>query len=295
MTSGRLWALVAAVALLLCASVALSALRLGWHLGGHTAVLPRSVELAINRDTPALPQDIDGITQLAPFGQIVTPVAAPTPTATARQLDVTLRGVLVDPDPAQSRAFLSVAGKTAVFRVGEMVSSAELVAINTDTVTLSAEGTLLIVGFAGIEGAQDTERPAEINSSPDASPDPFARLADMLVPGNGSIDLRDMPPPETTEDYINQWRDRITQNPQAAMDSVGVELVENGYRVKADPNIGVTLAGLKPGDVITRLNGEAVGDLNSDKQLYDDVAASGIARLEVVRNGRALLLTFPLR
>ena len=79
------------------------------------------------------------------------------------------------------------------------------------------------------------------------------------------------------------------------MDSVGVELVENGYRVKADPNIGVTLAGLKPGDVITRLNGEAVGDLNSDKQLYDDVAASGIARLEVVRNGRALLLTFPLR
>jgi len=71
--------------------------------------------------------------------------------------------------------------------------------------------------------------------------------------------------------------------------------VENGYRVKEDPNIGVTLAGLKPGDVITSLNGQTVGDLARDKELYDEVAASGIARLEVFRNGKAILLTFPLR
>jgi general secretion pathway protein C len=239
--------------------------------------------------------DIDRIATLAPFGERVAAATEPSPATAGAPLDIALRGVLVDPDPAQSRAFLSVAGATAVFRLGETVSTAELVAINTDTVTLSRGGTLLIVGFDGIQGSQDNGPVAAQTPPADEGSDPFARLAAMIVPGNGSIDLRDMPAPETTGDYISLWRDRITQNPQAAMDSVGVELVENGYRIKADPDIGVTLAGLKAGDVITRLNGEAVGDLNSDKQLYDDVAASGIARLEVVRNGQALLLTFPLR
>jgi general secretion pathway protein C len=79
------------------------------------------------------------------------------------------------------------------------------------------------------------------------------------------------------------------------MNRVGIELVENGYRVRTDPNIGVTLAGLRPGDVITSLNGQSIGDMEQDRILYDDVAAAGIARLEVVRDGQTMLLTFPLR
>jgi general secretion pathway protein C len=174
------------------------------------------------------------------------------------------------------------------------VQSAELVAINADTITLKTAETLLVVGFDGLEDGNKQKTETADKPTEDAS-DPFARLAAAIVPGQGSIDLREAPPPETTDEYINLWRDRITQNPQAAMDTVGVELVENGYRIKADPNIGVTLAGLRPGDVVTRLNGQAVGDLDQDRALYDTVAASGIARLEVVRDGQALLLTFPLR
>jgi Trypsin-like serine proteases, typically periplasmic, contain C-terminal PDZ domain len=143
--------------------------------------------------------------------------------------------------------------------------------------------------------------PAAVQSTPAAPSgteqrdDPFARLASAIVPGQGSIDLRDPPPPETTQDYIAAWRDRITRNPKAAMDRVGVELVENGYRIKPDPNIGVTLAGLRPGDVITRLNDQSVGDLARDRIVCDDVAAAGIARVEVMRDGQTMLLTFPLR
>ncbi|KIN74984.1 Type II secretion system protein C [Sulfitobacter noctilucae] len=294
MTAARLWMLTAVVILALLASLIFAAAQLIWHTQGHTSVLPHSLPpLAIERPDIA-PRVTGAIIALAPFGRAAAPEAA-RDTQARSQISATLRGVLVDPDPSASRAFVLVGGQTAVYRLGDPVDAAELVAINTDTVTLRSADGLVIVGFDGVENA-DTTAVAQTNSTVAENPDDaFARLAAAIVPGQGSIDLRDAPPPETTEEYISFWRDRITQNPQAAMDRVGVELVENGYRVKQDPNIGVTLAGLRAGDVVTRLNGQTLGDLDGDRLLYDEVAASGIARLEVVREGKALLLTFPLR
>lgn len=294
MTSGRLWLLTIFVGLGLLASLTFAALRLGWHLSGHTNLMPTEVSAPPADQVDDAPRDINAILALAPFGQ---PVTADQPSQTSNaptKLNLVLRGVLVDSDPAQSRAFVQTAGSTAVYRVGEDVQSAELVAINADTITLKRGEALLVVGFDGLEDGNDPQTQTAASSTEVAN-DPFARLAAAIVPGQGSIDLRETPPPETTDEYIDLWRDRITQNPQAAMDTIGVELVENGYRIKADPNIGVTLAGLRPDDVVTRLNGQAIGDLDQDRALYDTVAASGIARLEVVRDGQALLLTFPLR
>lgn len=294
MTSARAWMITVLVMVALIGSVASAILQLRWHQAGHTNVLPQAVSLpAAAVETPPQ-QDTTAIVALAPFGK-QTVIVADAPTAETVRLDVALRGVLVDPDPALSRAFVLVAGSTEVFQIGATIEGTELVAINADTITLKSDQGLHIVGFDGVleDGQTVAQDPAaEAKENPT---DPFARLAAAIVPGQGSIDLREAPPPETTQDYINLWRKRITENPQAAMDTVGVELVENGYRIKPDPNIGVTLAGLRPGDVVTRLNGQAVGDLDKDRQLYDEVAAAGIARVEVIRDGQALLLTFPLR
>jgi general secretion pathway protein C len=285
----------AAVIVFLLGTVLVAGARLAWHLDGHTSVLPTPLPAPASTPEQPASRDIGRIIALAPFGSAAAPEPAPDTDAPAARLNVRLRGVLVDPDPAQSRAFLQVANATDVYRIGDPVEAAELVAINADTVTLSTEGGLRVIGFGGELDDDGTPAQAEPEEAPAAQNDPFARLAAAIVPGQGSIDLREAPPPETTEQYIDLWRERITANPQAAMDTVGVELVENGYRIKSDPNIGVTLAGLKPGDVVTRLNGQTVGDLDSDRKLYDEVAASGIARLEVLRDGQALLLTFPLR
>ncbi len=293
MTAARVWLLVGLAILMLLASVVWASLQLVWHMGGHTNVLPQEIGTPVASDAPAVPTDIEAITALAPFGQPVSD-APQAPTGDRSTLNITLRGVLVDPDPTRSRAFVQAGGSVDVYRVGETIQSAELVEVGTDTITLQSGDDLVIVGFEGIENGTGTaDQIADADA--DTTNDPFARLAASIVPGQGSIDLRDGPPPETTDDYINLWRDRIGRNPQAAMDTVGVELVENGYRIKPDPNIGVTLAGLRPGDVITSLNGQSIGDLDKDRQLYDDVAAAGIARLEVVREGQSLLLTFPLR
>jgi general secretion pathway protein C len=291
MTARRLWLFTALIALALLASLLLSGGQLLRHLAGQTGAIALDLPPPPAQAEPAAPRQIGAIIALAPFGQPAN--TAPAAVESAAPLRLTLRGVLVDPDPAQSRAYVMHEGETGTFRLGEEIQQAELVAINRDTITLRRGEELVIVGFEGIEGE---ERPEAAPESPASPPtDPFARLAAAIVPGQGSIDLREAPPPETTEEYIDFWRERITRNPQSAMETVGVELVENGYRVTPDPNIGVTLAGLKPGDVVTRLNGRTLGNLERDRVLYDEVAAAGIARLEVVRAGKALLLTFPLR
>lgn len=289
------WAGVAVAILAILASLVLATAQLVKHRAGITTVTPLDVPDLPVSTSQTTPTDLTAITDLAPFGLAVQTDARAEVSSATQISNVTLRGVLLDPDLSQSRAFLRVASGVGVYRIGDDVASAELIRIDRETVTLRSGEAEFVVGFGGIIGAEDEPQAPAIASIETDRSDPFARLAAAIVPGQGSIDLRTAPPPETTEEYIDLWRDRILRNPQEAMDRVGVELVENGYRVKPDPNIGVTLAGLRPGDVITGLNGQSVGDLEQDRILYDEVAAAGIARVEVERDGQALLLTFPLR
>ncbi|WP_281709339.1 type II secretion system protein N [Phaeobacter italicus] len=295
MSVRHVWIGVGCVWAILLGSLVWSAVPVGFHLSGHTTVVPQDMSAPAFAQPTATSVDLDAIVAFAPFGAS----ASEQPVAARRmedvELDILLRGVLWDVDPMRSRAFLDVRGRVDVYRVGDLVHSAELVSIETDAVTVRSGEVLVTVGFEGAQKGSQLSEGEGGSVEDETASSPFARLAAAIVPGQGSIELRAAPPPETTDDYINLWRDRITRNPQSAMERIGVELVENGYRVKTDPNIGVTLAGLRPGDVITHLNGQSVGDVEKDRQLYDDVAASGMARLEVLRDGRSLLLTFPLR
>ena len=54
-------------------------------------------------------------------------------------------------------------------------------------------------------------------------------------------------------------------------------------------------AGLAPGDVVEKVNGVQVGDAERDRRLFDEAVVSGRARVEVVRDGRRIILSFPLR
>lgn len=296
MTVGRMWVVVALFGVALLASLTLSGLKLSRHSVGHTRIQPLELPEPMIAETSKLPRDLSSITELELFGQAIKQ-DLPTDTRSPRaSLNFTLHGVLIDSDPTRSRALIRSGGAIAVYQLGDKINASELIAIESDTITVLLGSEQFVVGFDGAQ--DDLERSRSISEKLTQSKDPkdpFVRMAAAIVPGQGSIDLRDPPPPQTTDDYIALWRERITRNPQAAMDRVGVELVENGYRVKENPNIGVTLAGLRPDDVITKLNGQSVGDTEQDLILYDDVAAAGTARIEVIRDGQSMMFTFPLK
>ena len=295
MSVRHIWSAVWAIGALLLVSLIWSAVQVGWRMAGHTDVVPLDVSVRMADAVMPGVVNLEAITGLAPFGATLEDRPVSVQRARAAEVNIVLHGVLWDVDPARSRAILAVGGARDVYRIGDMVRSVEVLAIGVDTVTVMSGEKRLTIGFEGARDAEVGTGAGDGASSSEATLSPFERLAAAIVPGQGSIELRETPPPETMEDYINLWRERITRNPQTAMEMVGLELVENGYKVAPEPNIGVTMAGLRPGDVITRLNGQSIGDVERDRQLYDEVAASGMARLEVVRDGQSLLLTFPLR
>ena len=68
-----------------------------------------------------------------------------------------------------------------------------------------------------------------------------------------------------------------------------------GYVVGADSAPQLLRAGLRPGDVIKSLNGQALGDPATDERAFQRAAGGERARVEIVRDGRSLTLTVPLR
>ncbi len=91
------------------------------------------------------------------------------------------------------------------------------------------------------------------------------------------------------------WRSRIIANPKQVLDTIGLVRTDDGYRIAEQHDSGVARAGLRAGDLVRTVNGQQVGDLDSDRRLYDEVAASGLARIEVDRDGETITMSFPLR
>ena len=133
--------------------------------------------------------------------------------------------------------------------------------------------------------AAQTEEDTDGEDSPEEAEEPEPE----------SLEAYEEHEPQTVQDQISMWQERIRANPQEVLDTIGLIPVENGYRIAEQHDSGVDLAGLQVGDVITSVNGQAVGDVDQDRQLFDEVVSSGHARIEVQRDGRTLVLTFPLQ
>ena len=300
MNRGLIWLSVVAALALLGATLLRPAEAMLRHLAGQVTVVGMDLDRPVAAERPAAEADISNVLAFAPFGDAARPEAETRQTPTGRVLDLALRGVLAAPDPAQSRALILLSGTGGFYRIGdELAQGAVLAAIGPETVEVDVDGQRQTYGFDGILG--DAADGAEVAAT-DAASDTGAtansaqdRFAASLVPGRGSLDLREAPPPETTQEYIALWRQRIIANPNEVLETIGLVPGDDGYTIQDDPNTGVLLAGLRPGDVVTRVNGQSVGDPEQDAAFYDEVAASGYARLEVVRGQDKILMSFPLR
>ncbi len=293
------WIIAACVIAAVAATLIAPASRLARHMAGQTGAIsvPAADVIVAGNATNTDPAGIENVLAFAPFGAVYQPTDPVREGAPARRLDIDLHGLLVASDPAQSRALIAFAGSVDRYRIGDLLAEGvELIQIVSDGVTITVDGQARRFGFDGALDAAPAAQSEAAEAGPDiAAASPLDRLRAAIVPGRGSLDLREAPPPETTQDYIDLWRARIIDDPQSVLDTIGLVPGARGYTVDDNPNIGVTLAGLRPGDLVTRVNGRDVGDPEQDRSFYDDIAASGQARLEVMRAGETLLMSFPLR
>lgn len=276
------------------ASLAVAAAPVAWHLAGRSAAMPeRPTAEAAPAPAPALPGPVDvgPILDLAPFGTVAA-AAAPERSIGETALDLVLRGVVVQGDPAASMAFVGHEGVTRGYRPGDTIAErAELVEVGPDQVVLEVDGELQTLSFPDPDGAATASAPAAVSGT-----DRLRELVAAQAQGGGAQPPEEVAgEPQTTQDYIDLWRERIRANPGEVLDAIGLIPTDNGYRIAEEHDSGVGLAGLRAGDVVTSVNGQAVGDVERDRELFDEVAASGQARIEVEREGDTIVMSFPLR
>jgi general secretion pathway protein C len=273
-------------------SIAAAAAPVAWHLGGWSAAMPEQPVAAAAAD-PAEPEPvrIDPILDLAPFGVVEAPAAPDTPISETT-LDLVLHGVVVQADPTASMAFIGHEGRSQGYRPDDMIADrARLVEVASDHVVLEVEGELQTLSFPEPGNAAPLAEMGAATSGPD-------RLRELVAAQTQGGEAESTPQdegPQSTQDHIQLWRDRIRANPQEVLDAIGLIPTENGYRIAEQHDSGVGLAGLRAGDVVTSVNGQAVGDVEQDRTLFDNVAASGLARVEVQRDGRTIVMSFPLQ
>ncbi|MDZ4761812.1 MAG: type II secretion system protein N [Alphaproteobacteria bacterium] len=218
--------------------------------------------------------DLTSILTLAPFG-----VAPRSRQNAAETGSLSLLGVIHASPSTRSTALISDAGRPAkAFRARDPVADGIVLdAVGSDHVVLLASGHRQTLGFL---------KTATVKTAPVMATSSF-----------GLPDARMFAPAvqRTPDEVIDVYRQRIAADPQAVIDDLGVSATSEGYRVDQRLTPQLRRVGLRPGDLVVRINGKPVGNMGQDRANFDDIALSDRARVEIKRDGRLLTLSFPLR
>ena len=271
-----IWAFAALIAV----TLGVSAGQVFWRISGdHGAI--RAQSRAVTRDDTAR-LDLAPVLALAPFGSEVVS-QEDTEISGETSLGLTLLGVTIANPAAGSRAIISGGdGPPRGYFVGEIITAAaSLTAIEFDHVVLNVGGRLETLSFAKSGSAV---APA-VGKGPD--------LRNLISSANPSA-----APAEASNDpdsVIARYRSAIQLDAQGVVNRLGLEATDQGYRITESASPGVRQAGFRAGDLVTSVNGKKVGDMVADQGYFDEVAASGKARVELLRDGETIVMSFPLR
>jgi general secretion pathway protein C len=237
-------------------SVAWALAGLTWRIAGHAGQGAITVPSGAR---PVPPPDLSPAIAWAPFGQ-----AAQTQQAQASSLPFVLKGVVFALPQSFAVAYVSEAGGTPrAVRVGEALGGATIESIQRDRIIVANGGRLEFLAMP------DPAAPPA--GAPGATPAPAS-----AVTGQPAPPAQPAPPPANAAAGLLS---RLQATP-----------TDGGYRIGA-----AGVPGMQPGDVVQSVNGQALGRGASDQAAFAAAQASGTAQIQVLRDGKPMTLTVPLR
>ncbi|MDP3857566.1 MAG: type II secretion system protein GspC [Stagnimonas sp.] len=195
--------------------------------------------------------------------------AASLANAPDTQLNFTLLGILAGSSDAESLALIArEGGDEAPFHIGDDVSpGVSLQAIFPDRVILARGGRLETLRL-------DKDAPSNAGV--------FNAVAAGAEGQDGTPAAAEM---------LSQIRQQVMTDPSKAASFIRVQPIAGeggvrGYRVYPGPErAAFTAAGLKPGDVVTAINGTPLNDPGTALQLLQSLSGASTVSLAVERNG----------
>lgn len=274
------------VGLVVVVSLGLSAARLTWRLiGWDDGRAEVWTPAALAPVSGAQGGGLAAVLAWNPFGAGATGDGLP-----ASNLGLVLRGVIYAPSGGSTALISSGGGPVQVFGVGESpIGSAVIEAIEPERVVLNVGGRR-----EALHLPKPTEAVGTAPVTPQVSGAPAAATPPPAPPAIFTP-VPSMQPSAPAAQAASPAVAPTLGSGQQALESMGMTSTGQGYVVGPDSAPQLLRAGLRPGDVIRSLNGQALGDPDADRELFAAAAASGRLRVEVVRDGRTLSLTVPLR
>ena len=199
--------------------------------------------------------------------------------APTTRLRLALLGVMAASTAENSSAIIAPKGGAGKnFRIGDVVQGrTKLAAVQQDQVILDSNGKLEALKFelAGKQGIQQSNKPTPAQRRAQTRGTFKERFSGIRTPA----------------DAVQLLKDEVSNDPAGALRKMGLEASGNGsgYKVSSSGSM-LTQLGLRPGDIILSVNGQALGNLEDDQVLLEEVTNSGQARLEIQRgNGRLVV------
>ncbi len=232
--------------------------------------------------------DVNALVNLHLFGRPsreAGALAQNVPNAQATRLPLELKAVFAASANTFSAAIIGQRGQRArLYTVGESVpGNAVLAEVYPQQVLLRRAGQLESLAFP-----ESTYKARNKSTLPQATKNSAAPQPTKPQ----SLPDRTPAQPEIAESAATLTQQLIA-DPQAAIGELGLTADSSGgYKVGEVANSPYfQTAGLKRGDIIFSINGNAMSNVRNDKALIAEIMTSGRARLEVMRNNQRFVIT----
>lgn len=278
-----------AATLLLTVMIGLQVSKLVWLLIPLPEPAPASAPAAPQpgNSTRARAQNINQLTSARLFGQFQREEASAATVADApdTNLRLKLRGILATDDAKRSRALIEAAnGELLSYAVGSDVpGGAKLHSIHPDRVLLSRGGRLETLRL---------EKDAPI---PDGSVVTTAAASSARGAGSAAQILG-----TDTAAKLTDIRNTLLEDPTKASNFLRLQPARvngqmKGYRIYPGRDRDLFReAGLRPGDIVTAVNGISLDDPARGLQLLGDLSTASQINLQIERGGQAQSLSVTL-
>lgn len=260
--------IVAGFTILLIVALALSAAKLLWAL----VPTPESARwkpppAQISSEPTNTASVLNTIVNARLFGLYTTSAATDLSSAPDTRLDLKLIGILAGTRASDSRAIISQQGSNEKpYAIGDdIVRGVSLQAIFSDRVILSRDGQIETLRLDPNSGG---------------------------APVNFAASTSGVSPSGILPQQLSQARQEMLQDPNKAGDYIRIQPNNpggqlHGYRVYPGKNASVfTNAGLKPGDLVTAVNGTAMDDTKKALQMLNDLSKASNVSLTIDRGGQ---------